>query len=159
MSPSTMLIDDTMPFRDDPITDGLSLELSPGAMLANARSEKGLSQEEIAELLKLKKNIVDALERDDYQDLPSPVFAKGYLRSYARIVGIKEESVVSDLHEDHANRIPFGRLERRTLLPSGRVSRSKRGWRILFPIGLVVVVVVVLIYIGKIPFQEMFFSS
>lgn len=148
-----------MPFRNDTFTEGLPLELSPGAKLANARSEKGLSQIEVAELLKLKKEVVDALERDDYKALPSAAFAKGYLRSYARIVGVKEESVVSDLHEDHANKIPFGRLERRTHLPSGRVSRSRRGWRLVLPAGLVVVVVIVLIYLGKIPFQTLFGSN
>jgi cytoskeleton protein RodZ len=39
--------------------------------------------------------MVEALEQDRYQDLPGPVFVAGYLRNYARLVGLDPEPLIS----------------------------------------------------------------
>jgi cytoskeleton protein RodZ len=60
--------------------------LSTGAALAAAREAKGLTVEDIASQLKLSVTQVKAIEADDHDRLPSPVFARGFIRSYARLV-------------------------------------------------------------------------
>ena len=61
---------------------------SVGTYLAAARAAKGLSVEDVARQLKLSPAQVRALDADDHANLPSPVFVRGFLRSYARVVGV-----------------------------------------------------------------------
>lgn len=67
-----------------------SLEL-PGGQLARLREKKGYSQEYVAGKLHLRVRIIELLEADDYEQLPEPVFIKGYLRGYALLLGISPE--------------------------------------------------------------------
>lgn len=59
-----------------------------GVILRQAREQKGYSVGEVAERLKLPARQIEALESGEYQDLPEPVFVKGFLRSYARLVDV-----------------------------------------------------------------------
>jgi cytoskeleton protein RodZ len=71
--------------------------LGPGAMLRRARADSGLSQEDVAAKLHLGTRQVLALEHDDYSVLPGPTYVRGYLRSYADLVGIDPKTVL-DAH-------------------------------------------------------------
>jgi len=66
----------------------------PGRRLREAREAKGLSQQEVASQLRLQLRLIEALEEDDEEALPPATFVYGYLRSYARLLEIPEESVV-----------------------------------------------------------------
>jgi cytoskeleton protein RodZ len=66
----------------------------PGSQLRKARERQGLDQAKIAAQLHLSQAMIQALEWDDYEELPSPVFVQGYLRNYARLLGVKEEAVI-----------------------------------------------------------------
>ena len=68
----------------------------PGHELCAARERKGLSREEIARRLHLPQEQVDALEADEYVRLPPPAYVRGYLRAYAREVGLKPDEVVAE---------------------------------------------------------------
>ena len=63
----------------------------PGERLRRAREEKGLSQEEACKHLRLSTSYMRALEQDDYDRLPEAPFIKGYLRNYARFLGLPAE--------------------------------------------------------------------
>ncbi|MCU7914626.1 MAG: helix-turn-helix domain-containing protein [Candidatus Thiodiazotropha sp. (ex Gloverina cf. vestifex)] len=71
----------------------------PGSQLRKARERQGLEQAEVAARLNLNHSIVQALEWDDYENLPSAVFVQGYLRNYARLVGVDEEAVIISYQE------------------------------------------------------------
>jgi len=73
----------------------------PGVFLRKEREKKGLSQDQIAEMTKLRRHMVDALEREDWDKLPPPVFVKGFIRSYAKALGLDEIEVL-DLYEEAA---------------------------------------------------------
>ena len=60
--------------------------LLPGAALAAARVAQGLSLEDVARQLKLSVAQIKSIEADDHSRLPSPVFVRGFLRTYARVV-------------------------------------------------------------------------
>ena len=64
-----------------------------GQELAFAREEKGMSQEQIADILNLTLANVIALENDDYESLPSWTYVSGYLRAYARLLGLDSDSL------------------------------------------------------------------
>ena len=61
--------------------------LSAGARLAQARERLGLSQEQVADKLKLDTHTVVALEAGDYRVIGAAVFVRGVLRRYAQLVG------------------------------------------------------------------------
>lgn len=67
---------------------------SPGERLQNARQALQLDVREVAEQLNLAAGVVRALEADDYRLLPNAIFVRGYLRSYARIVGLDGDELV-----------------------------------------------------------------
>ena len=70
--------------------------LSIGTRLAAARKKCELDIGVVANELNLDANIITALENDDTAALPAAIFVKGYLRNYARLVGLPEDEMVSD---------------------------------------------------------------
>ncbi|MEN6409773.1 MAG: RodZ domain-containing protein [Anaerolineaceae bacterium] len=69
-----------------------------GLKLLNARLEKGISLDEVAQQTHIRLNYLKALESDDVDSLPSRVQAKGFLRLYASYLGLNEQEMV-DLWE------------------------------------------------------------
>jgi len=68
---------------------------SPGKRLRIARQAKGMTQADVAIHLHLSRSIIETLENDDYERLPGPVFARGYLRNYARLMGLDDASILA----------------------------------------------------------------
>lgn len=64
-----------------------------GQRLRAAREAAGLSVAEVAERLKMPIRVVESLEAEDWNRLGAPVFIRGQLRSYARLLGLPTESV------------------------------------------------------------------
>ncbi|MGE5154515.1 MAG: helix-turn-helix domain-containing protein, partial [Bdellovibrio bacteriovorus] len=67
---------------------------SPGRRLRVLRQSKGWEIERIASQLHLRPHLVEALEQDRFHELPGPVFVMGYLRNYARLLGIDPEPLI-----------------------------------------------------------------
>ena len=68
----------------------------PGSVLRDARLSAGKSVEQVAEALNLLTTHVEALECNDYSRFNSPMFARGYIRSYARHFGLDEAPLLKD---------------------------------------------------------------
>jgi cytoskeleton protein RodZ len=66
----------------------------PGELLKKAREAKGLTIEEVALKLNFLPAYVPALENEQFEILHSTTFVKGYLRAYARFIGIDAEEVL-----------------------------------------------------------------
>lgn len=66
----------------------------PGAQLQTARIEQNISIEDIARQMNLSTKILQSIEEDDYSDIQSPVFVRGYLRTYARLMGLDEDGMI-----------------------------------------------------------------
>ncbi len=69
-----------------------------GERLAEARRERQISVLEVAKELHLDEPKIRALERNDFDVLGAPVFAKGHLRKYAQLVGVNEDDVIADYY-------------------------------------------------------------
>lgn len=67
---------------------------SPGQRLARARVQRNLSLEDVAKQLNLSASMVRALESDNHKALPGRAFVKGYLRNYAKLVGLAPDELV-----------------------------------------------------------------
>ena len=127
--------------------EGLAESVSgPGQRLRAARKKAGLTLVEVAERLHLDEEVVEAIEQNDESRLPGPVFTKGYLRNYARLVGEPVDDVLSGF----ASTRPAGESaptlrQYKTNFKAQRVSSSHGIMRTitwLFIIGLIFLLVV-----------------
>ena len=66
----------------------------PGQALQAARKARRLSVAEVADRLKLSSAALSALEADDWDRLPAPVFVRGYVRAYARLMELDGEALL-----------------------------------------------------------------
>ena len=66
-----------------------------GARLKAGREEKNLAVADVAAKLKLTGRQVEALEAEDMSHLPSEVFVRGFVRNYARLVGVDADSLIA----------------------------------------------------------------
>lgn len=67
-----------------------------GGRLQREREMRGISLDEIAEATKIGTRSLRALECEDFEKLPGGIFNKGFVRAYAKYLGIDEEQAVSD---------------------------------------------------------------
>lgn len=80
------------------ISDGITLSF--GQYLQSCRKTRNIEIDAIARELKIGKGVLRAIEEEDLSKLPDTVFAKGFLRGFAKMVGADERSVIDDyLHQ------------------------------------------------------------
>lgn len=84
-----------MPEQEPQGPGGASELASFGEELRREREIRGISLKEIADATKISKRFLDALERNDHKTLPAPVFTRGFVREYARYVGLNAEEMVN----------------------------------------------------------------
>ena len=88
-----------------------------GAALTAARNTQGKSLREIANTTNIAPRILEALDRDDVSLLPGGIFGRGFVRAYAREVGIDPEPLVAELvaraHDAAPRSEPQGRSRAR----------------------------------------------
>ena len=73
----------------------------PGAALRAAREKQGLSVDDIYQRIHLEPRIIEAIESDDYEKISSPTYARGYLRTYAKTLGLDGDYIVSLYNSDN----------------------------------------------------------
>lgn len=108
-------------------TDGQSE--SPGALLSAERQRLGWSVGDVAAKMRMSIAQVDALERSDYARLPTGTFLRGFVRSYAKLLGLDPAVVLTLLENSHADgrRPPI-------VVPSQNIKITLPGER-LSPVG------------------------
>src|SRR5437867_1567365 len=90
-TPTTCVVD--CEFPADPV--GEKTMPSFGEELRRQRELRGVSLREIADATKINIRFLEALEADDFTHLPGGQFNKGFIRAYARHIGISAEEMVS----------------------------------------------------------------
>jgi cytoskeletal protein RodZ len=66
-----------------------------GEELRREREIRGISLKEIADATKISKRFLEAIERNDHKTLPAPVFTRGFVREYARYLGLASDDIVN----------------------------------------------------------------
>ncbi len=67
-----------------------------GDNLRREREMRAVSLEEISSATKISLRFLEAIERDDFSKLPGGIFARSFIRSYARYLGLDEERVMAE---------------------------------------------------------------
>lgn len=69
-----------------------------GIRLKAAREAKNMAVADVAAKLKLTARQVEALEEEDLSHLPSEIFVRGFVRNYARLVGLEPDSLIAPVN-------------------------------------------------------------
>ena len=72
------------------------MSLSLGEKLRQAREERGFTLSEVAEQTRISGLYLESIENDDYRTLPGGIFNKGFVKSYAKFVGVNEQEALTD---------------------------------------------------------------
>ena len=70
-----------------------------GETLRRERLKRNLELEEISHELKISTRFLQAIENDQYDKLPGGVFAKSFVRQYARLLGLNEEDLADQVQQ------------------------------------------------------------
>jgi transcriptional regulator with XRE-family HTH domain len=107
--------------------------LRAGPKLAQARELKGLSLDEIAAKIHVRRDYLEALEAMNLKLLPGSAYARAYLKSYAKVLGLDAEAILNQFTRESA-------LTREDAKPQLRNPESKPGrerpWLAALAIGL-----------------------
>ena len=63
---------------------------------AAAREARGISISEVAEQTRIAPMYIECIENDNYKPLPGGIFNKGFVKSYARFIGLDEQEALQD---------------------------------------------------------------
>ena len=69
---------------------------SLGAQLKLAREKRGVTLEDVSSSTKIGTRMLRAIEDEHFDQLPGGIFNKGFVRAYAKAVGLDEEKAISD---------------------------------------------------------------
>ena len=112
-----------------------------GPELRREREQRGISLEALAAATKVSVELWEALERNDFSRWPAGIFARAFVRDYARAIGLDSDAVVNEfcrhfpVADRRAGRIVEGQAQlighqlganERELLPAGRERRRPR---------------------------------
>ncbi len=115
------------------------MEESPGLFLRQEREKRGLSVDDVASQMRLSRNQIEALESGDYSVLPGPVFVRGFIRNYAKLLQVDPEPLIGGIE------LPEGAIEppvdEGIPFPSGQ----RKSW-VHYAIGFVLVAFSILFY-------------
>lgn len=95
-----------------------------GLYLKHERELRGVVLEEIAKTTKIHIRYLEALENNDFDKLPGEVFVKGFIRSYAKVIGFDAEELVN-AYDESVGRERKEELEKVQIINKEKHSRKK----------------------------------
>ncbi|MFN3750412.1 MAG: helix-turn-helix domain-containing protein [Thiobacillus sp.] len=117
-------------------------QASIGTLLREAREAQQMSVDAVAARLRLMQRQIELIEADDFDGLGRPVFARGFVRNYARLLGMDPAPLLTRMEGPETEPSPVRRAEP----PLPRSWLSSPWLVVLLLIGLAVVVVPIGLY-------------
>ena len=104
-----------------------------GGILRDARTAAGLSVTQVANRLNLTAQAVEALETNQYERLPGLTFARGYIRSYAKLLGLDDSELAKQFDQYAGLNMPLKSVRSvDQVRESRRVSRGMLQFSVFF---------------------------
>lgn len=118
----------------------------PGQRLRAEREARGMSEADVAGELNLTISYLKALEADDYERLPEATFIRGYIRNYARLLGVPSEELTHTFDEVMEDEASDEREQYREDVVRPRRRRS--GMLGLMAVGVVLLAGIIYLLVG-----------
>lgn len=109
-----------------------------GEALRNARIEKGYSLKYLEEATKIRTKYLEALENEDFDILPGSVYAKAFLRTYAKYLELDTEEIMAEYNRLNSNNDTQPPLEETEQIDLETTSTLGKKWKYLVA-GLAIV--------------------
>ena len=117
-----------------------------GQILKNARLKQKLTLTQLSALTKISLSTLKALEKNQFNSLPSPTYIKGFIQNYAKIVKLDSHPIVAVFRRDYNQHLT------KKIMPAGITkplnSSSRLTPRLQNLIGVAVIITLFLIYVG-----------
>lgn len=104
--PEASTVPDVNTVPDAPAEQAVEFMQGPGDQLRIARMAQGLSLTEVSTRLRLDVKHIEAIERDEFPSFMAPVFARGYLRNYAKLLKVPAEPILHSYNSQHCDLPP-----------------------------------------------------
>jgi cytoskeletal protein RodZ len=72
-----------------------------GGTLAKARQDAGLTVSQVSDRTRIRETVIQAIERDDYTLCGGNFYARGHIRSIARVIGVDPEPLIGEYDDAH----------------------------------------------------------
>lgn len=73
---------------------------SIGEILRTNREKRNINLDEVAGATKIKKEFLEAIEKNDFQKISSEVVTKGFIKNYAEFLGLSPQAAISVFKRD-----------------------------------------------------------
>jgi cytoskeleton protein RodZ len=113
----------------------------PGMHLSALRQKKGYSVEYVAAALHLRSRVIELIELGEYHLLAGPVFVKGYLKAYAKLLGVPSDSYVQAYNELYPSEKKLERALWQAKKQSSKAERYIRWVTLTFAVSVAAAVV------------------
>ncbi len=100
-----------------------------GSLLRRAREERNIDLDEAVRATRIRRQNLEALENEEWSKLPSEVFVKGFLKSYAGFLGLDKEMVLNYY-------LKASPLEKYRPHPLREISMQPRKWYLIILIPI-----------------------
>jgi len=111
-------------------------EISLGRLLKKSREERNIELEEAFKATRIRRQILEALENERWDQLPSAIFVKGFLKTYADFLGLDKKTVL-ELYE---RTIP---IEKGKSEPLNQVSLGTKRWPLILIFAVLALALIV----------------
>lgn len=117
--------------------------MSVGDTLARAREARGLSVEDVSIQTRIRAGLIRQIESDQFEGCGGAVYARGHLRSLAKVVGVDAEELVAEFNRSHADEpapdlVPVPAFDAQA---AARAERKQPNWAAAMAVTLVVICV------------------
>jgi cytoskeleton protein RodZ len=120
--------------------------LSVGQQLRAGREARTLTVTDVAKKLKLSPHQIDAMESDDWSRLPCNTILRGFVRNYARLLGLNSDALMASLDSLHMPQTPELEMPSGTNVSLPHEAKVERRDYVRVFSGLVVLVLAILAY-------------
>jgi len=119
-----------------------------GKRLLNVRTQRKLSLEEVAAATKIKARFLSAIEKGEYDKLPSPAYAKGFVKNYAAYLGLPKAEIAAlfrrEFDEKRAYKVLPDSLTKTKEFPLNRLKIQQ---------SLIIGALLLVVFVGYLLFQ------
>lgn len=122
-----------------------------GAILRMAREEKGWSYEEVEDAIKIRVRYLSALENEEYNVLPGATYTRGFLRTYAKHLGLDPQEIIDKFNMSFAKEAQPAMTTPLAPIPQKQVWFRPLVIAVMAILAIIIVVVVIMLTRGDNP--------
>jgi cytoskeleton protein RodZ len=123
-----------------------------GTKLREARARRKLSLPEVEAETKIRARYLQAIENEEWDQLPEDTYARAFIRTYGRFLGLDGDRLAEEHRRSRGTARPGERLPRVDPQPHPVVRKRRRGRRRISPrlmaVGVTALVVAALLVVG-----------